>query len=567
VTATRDTGVAANATIASLTARPGHRWQAWFTRCLGSVGVLAAGMPMLLAGATIAFERPPVFLDADGALEELGVMRAVHLSQYVGTYSRFGWNHPGPAWYYSLAPVYAALGGHSWSLSVGVLVLQGVLAGFVVIAMWRQGGPILALVSSALLSLYVRAVGEDVFGAVWTIYALMLPVVLLFVMAAAGVAGSTPAMLGAFIAGSFAVQTHVGTAPLVLALLTTMVVVRLVAARLTRRTEPASDGAGTQAARPAAAVPFTAGGTLFLILMWVPVAIDEFTVPHGNLTKLWQFFTLHHDRHSYREAISAFGRMLAVYPFGHFPPYLASDFSTLPAQRGLLIAVFIAGVLGLVSVGIVLHDRFVQALGLLLLVGVPVTIVSISRVVGPIFPYLLIWATTFPMVLTVGWAVVFVRVGSAATRWRPSLRMAAGVLGSALAITVVALALGRLAVFQQLPPYLTVTADPDTRPAWALTQSALSAERPQPILLDIADNDRWAAGSGMALQLVKRGWTVKVTDRFVFMFGEDARSTGRERLELVLMPHSDSGAVQREMPDLQLIGQTQTIDLFLRHRS
>jgi hypothetical protein len=567
VTAARDVEVAPKATIAARPARRRFRWQGWFTVALGSIGVLAAGIPMLWAAATIALQRPLIVFDGDQALEELGVMRAVHLSQWVGTYSRFGWNHPGPAWYYSLAPVYAGLGGQSWSLSVAVLVLHGLLAACVVISIWRQGGPQLALICSALLLLYVRAVGEDAFRAVWTVYALMLPMVLLFIMAAAAAAGSTPAMLGAFVAGSYAVQTHVGTAAVVLSLLATAVVVRLVTAEvLRRRTAAATGEAGTRAAKPAASRLLTGAGTLILVLMWLPVAIDEVRGRPGNLTKIWQFFTLHHDRHSYHEAISAFGRMLAVYPFGHLPAFLASDFSTLPAERGLLIAVFTVGVVGLVSLGVVLHDRFAQALGLLLLAAMPVAIVSISRVVGPIFPYLLIWVTAFPLVLAVGWAVLLVRAGDSANRWRAPFKMAGGGLGPVLAIAVVALAVGRLTAFQQLLPYVTMTSDPDTRPAWAMTQTALAAERPQPILIDMAQDDRWVPGSAMALQLAKQGWTVKVTDPSVFMFGYEARSTGRERLELVVMDRTDPDAVRSGMPDLQPIGHAQNTYLFLRRR-
>jgi hypothetical protein len=136
-----------------------------------------------------------------------------------------------------------------------------------------------------------------------------------------------------------------------------------------------------------------------------------------------------------------------------------------------------------------------------------------------------------------------------------------------LAIAAVALAVGRLAAFQQLLPHVTVTSDPDTRPAWAVTQTALAAETRQPILVDIAQDDRWGAGSGVALQLAKQGWTVKVTDRYVFMFGDDARSTGRERLELVVMGRTDLDAVRRERPDLQPIGHAQDTYLFLRRGS
>jgi hypothetical protein len=75
------------------------------------------------------------------------------------------------------------------------------------------------------------------------------------------------------------------------------------------------------------------------------------------------------------------------------------------------------------------------------------------------------------------------------------------------------------------------------------------------------------AGRVSGSDVAKQGWTVKVTDRYVFMFGDDARSTGRERLELVVMGRTDLDAVRRERPDLQPIGHAQDTYLFLRRGS
>ncbi len=48
---------------------------------------------------------PDVPSEIDIAMIELYTRHAMEGNQFVGMYSRFGWNHPGPAYFYMLAPV------------------------------------------------------------------------------------------------------------------------------------------------------------------------------------------------------------------------------------------------------------------------------------------------------------------------------------------------------------------------------------------------------------------------------------------------------------------------------
>jgi len=53
----------------------------------------------------------PIVTDADIAVTELYVELATRGDLLLGPYSRFGWHHPGPLFFYLVAPFYA-LGGH-----------------------------------------------------------------------------------------------------------------------------------------------------------------------------------------------------------------------------------------------------------------------------------------------------------------------------------------------------------------------------------------------------------------------------------------------------------------------
>ena len=116
-----------------------------------AVAVVAAAAPMLITAVAISLARPVNVTDGDLAVDEIFLIRATHFAHLVGNYSRFGWDHPGPAWFYSVAPLYGALGGHSWSFEVAQLGLQAVTAALIVAVVWRWAGGLPALVTAVLL--------------------------------------------------------------------------------------------------------------------------------------------------------------------------------------------------------------------------------------------------------------------------------------------------------------------------------------------------------------------------------------------------------------------------------
>lgn len=62
----------------------------------------------------------------------------------VGTYSRYGWNHPGPLMYWLMAPVARVLGGSSRATIASHALFQGVAVIWLVRLAWVKGalGPV-----------------------------------------------------------------------------------------------------------------------------------------------------------------------------------------------------------------------------------------------------------------------------------------------------------------------------------------------------------------------------------------------------------------------------------------
>jgi hypothetical protein len=535
----------------------GAHWPALLSAAGGIVALVAVAAPLLITAVAIARQRPDAMSDGDQAADELALMRATHLAQLVGNYSRYEWNHPGPSWFYALDPIYVWLGSQTWSVTVAVLCLHAVIAGLIVALLWRRAGAVVALLTAGLLLLYVRTLGADVFRVFWPPYALMLPMILLFGLAAAGAAGSMPALAAAFVVGSFVAQLHVGTVPIVLAVLGSMVAVRLALHLLDRRA-----GATASGGRPrAAGVALWVGAALVLAALWLPVAVDQLTGRPGNITKLFLFFSMPHDTHPYGAAVSALARLLEVFPLRGLPDSFGPESSAAPLSRLAIVLAFAAAAAALAVLGARLRDRFALALGLLLLLAVPVVTISITRVVGPLYPYLFVWVTTFPLLLVAGWAALVARLRPW-ERWPLPARSA---LAAVLCVAVVGVAATRVTAFQRLPPALGDATDPGTRAAWAMTESALASEPRRTVRVVIADNDRWVIASGLILQLQKHGWTVTVNRPYVFIYGDATSPTGDEAVVLVVAAATDLPGVEGEMPDLRQIGRAADTYLLVGH--
>lgn len=522
-------------------------------RAIGALAIASASAPLLLGAVVEAVRRPLLFLDGDFAIDELALNRSAHLTQLVGNYSRFGWSHPGPSWFYALDFVYAPFGRPSWAFVAGMLLLNGIASGLVVAVAWRARGAILAVVASALLLLYQGGIGEILFRDPWPPYAVILPMALLVVLAAAGAAGSNSSLAWTLVAASYLSQTHIGTTPTVAAMFAAAAAIRIVRALAARR----DGGLRAQPAGRADRVLVVAGVAL-AALMWMPPLVDELTGRPGNLTLIWQFFTTPHPTHRYLAALSVLGRFLSVVQLGSLGTLNSQDLAAVSAANLVYAAAAAIAFTGLALAGWVAKDRFALSIGVILCAALPAITVSIHEVVGPVYAYLLLWVSTLPLVAGLGWASLLVRLA-----WPSRLRGRAAdqVAQTAAAMVMVALSVVRFSAELNLPPPHAST--PDTVQAWRLTSAALADQTPQPLLLELHEPDTWILAAGLALQLVKSGYTVHVEPDMLFEYGDQSRETGAERLALVVVDAADKDAYQSAFPDARLVGTTAQHSLYL----
>lgn len=151
---------------------------------------------------------------------EIYTLHAAHGTLLVGPYSRFGWNHPGPMYFYLLAPGYVLSGYREESLLVTVLALNLISIAAMLLVARRYGGPVPAYALMACLALlYFRASSApgwdfgDLLSNSWNPLAPMLPFALALLLSAALAAGHLNVLPALVLVGSFVVQTHVAFLP------------------------------------------------------------------------------------------------------------------------------------------------------------------------------------------------------------------------------------------------------------------------------------------------------------------------------------------------------------------
>ena len=506
--------------------RRGRRIAGRLARILGTVGPPMLGaLPFIVLFSALLAERPRITAYGDRAVTALAMRDLVHGSQLLGAYSRYGWHHPGPAFFLPLTAAQTALGGASWALDAGMLLAAAVPAGVVVAVVGHRFGWRSALVMAGAVGIYLHAIAPVTLRDPWNPWGLLLPMALLIVLCAGAGGGSVPSLSGAVLVTTLLVQTHVGSAPLSVALLAMGAALMAWA----RRGDPEPMHWG----RVSVIAPLVAAAAL-----WVPPLVQQATGRDPNLSELWRFFIQGDPGHSLSTAVSTVGSRLRLIPFGDQAGLMASSPSVGwdRAWSGLATLMgYTAAGLAVAAIGHRAHNRFTRAAGLLTVGAVWASVIAVRSVQGPLDGFLVAWITAIPLGLAAGLAALISSHTPHPDRWRPrTLASTAGVLALAAVGTTLATSAAAAA-----PPAASEDA-PMVRDAWGQLAPHLGP-RPGAVLLRVDDPYGWPVQAGLVLLIEQHGWHAHVTDDWAFMFGPTRRMTGDEPIVATLRAVTPKG--------------------------
>ena len=306
----------------------------------------------------------------------------------VGPYSRFQWNHPGPSLSFAFAP-WARLFGNS---GVGILIgafVANLAAMFGAAWIARRSSKVLFFLTSIVLAAFVLLAQSGELFNPWNPFVVVLPLFAALIAAWATFRGDRVAAVVLVIAASFAIQGHIGAAPLgVLALL--IGGGGLLYAIVRSQGEERRDFVTTS---------LIAVGVMFVC--WIPPLLDQL-FGTGNLGRLVEFqFTDTQPSAGLRFALDQVTRLLT------FPPGREVGFLGVvgngPVVPWMAIVLLAATVVAWKKGW---HDRL--QLALVAWLSIAATGLAISGIKGIPFQYVFRWS--WAMVLVVWIACAWVGV-------------------------------------------------------------------------------------------------------------------------------------------------------------
>ena len=249
---------------------------------LGPVwATLLVVLPFLVLAVVLIVHRHDYLPVGDYALTELQVRNIGQHEVLTGLYSRGVWSHPGPMYFYLIAPFYWLTGGASVGMGLAAVAINAGSIGGIALIVWRRGGTAMLLCALLGCALVMRTLGAEFLFDPWNNYVVTLPFGLLLFAIWATICGERWALLLATIVASFLAQTHVGfvlqALPLVALAAAWMVIPTL------RR--------GSDAKQRGDALPLVrARRSRSVSVLWIPPAYDVLTNRQSNFRKIWNYF-------------------------------------------------------------------------------------------------------------------------------------------------------------------------------------------------------------------------------------------------------------------------------------
>ncbi|MGE5833449.1 MAG: hypothetical protein ACM4AI_03135 [Acidobacteriota bacterium] len=479
-------------------------------RFIGAVALFC----LLLALAVVAFavRTPAIITDSDFAVTELYVELATRGELLAGPYSRFGWHHPGPLYFYVIAPLYALSGDRAAVLYAAAAAINFVAITAMAFVLARESRLVTASVVLACAAFAFRV--PRFLASPWTAHVPVLPSLTFLTFAAAVMNGRITLMPGMIVFGSFAAQTHVGFAPLVLLVAAAAIVTAM------------SD----RAARPALRRSIIASAGLGLLL-WLPSILESIRNQGENPASLWRFFVTDADAgHSVSEALrnGSYGLMALFRPDfdlpwgGHFGlDYLSWCLVGAATETVLLVVV---------GWWHITHQRRFEAyLAFIALAATLITVLGLMRIRGDILNHDLFRVAAIGVFNAGVLGAAGVRASAAAARVR---QMPASI---SVMVVVIAVAFVSILSVRDIDSLTAYERRQRSRQAIVAAHAAvrdyLQRNGLRKPLLQIG-NDRWGDAAGVMLRLVQDETPVAVkdaqsmfTDRFTAVGDEDVLIT------------------------------------------
>ena len=486
-----------------------HGWRSIVRRSFA--WTLIAGL-IVVTLRSLAIGAPAFAAKSDIAVTEFYVQLAQRGTLVDGPYSRFGWHHPGPLYFWIQVPFYSLSGDRAAGLYVGALAIN--LAAVAILA-WVlvriDRGALTVAILAGVLFFALR--NDGLLASPWTAHVPVVPAMAFIVLAAATAAGHAWMLALVVMFASFIVQTHIAPLPMV----SIVAIVALASVFAAARREPRLPIGRTVNA-----------SAWLLLVLWLPAIAEQLSHRPGNLTRLWRFFVSETDpTQSLTQTVASWSyALVGVLRPDFYTPH-GGHFQPTYVAWALPASIVAMGLLFLIARRT--EPRLEASIARMALIASIVELFSISRIRGEILDHEIFWIAGTGAINLAVLASAGVRV--ARERWRPSPRASPhprlAVACAATIVVAIVIVGGRN--FWRL---VSVEAS-NTRvnativSAYESIRGYLEHEGVRRPLLRIAGDD-WNVAAGTCVRLQRTGIPFAVEPDWLAMFTEQVAPDGGE---------------------------------------
>jgi hypothetical protein len=482
--------------------------------------VLCAAIAVFVAAAVLSTRTAPeTYPVADTATTSIATLQAARGNLAVGSYSRFGWNHPGPLLYQILAGPYELSGRREIAIKWAALALNVAWLGGLLAIVGRRAPGLAVTIAVALVPLLWRE--QRLLFSAWNPFVTVLALACGVAAAAdlaAGRAWRTRLGLTCLVVPlSFCVQAHVGL------VVPSIVCVLVAACGLARRDTP--DDAPTW---PTIRAGLLIGAAVAAAL-WLTPLVAELRQRPGNLASLIEFLVKDvQPRSTWARAIAG----AAYMTIGPFLPSWVVLYDEVPHDTPAWLPwTFALLIVGVITATVRAHRqgrRYETAFGAACALTSLAVVAAARGVVGPLSDYLLLWATAIG---ALDLAVVLAALVPAVFDTSASTFVRAGGLAAVCAIAWAAVGGTRL-----IGKHAEQARDTTLRAlSTDLHAYCDRAHIARPLLAVVGDT-AWQEATGLVLQFDKADRPIAVEDAALYRVGRAFARTGREDGTFLLMP-------------------------------
>ncbi len=330
------------------------------------------------------------FLTSDEATLEMRVVNAAKGIQYLGPYSRFGWNHPGPIYFYLLLPFYALFSMGTQGLYAGAVFINLVSLFILLYFIFKSRDNYFSYFAAFFLALYIYYyLGLIVFRSIWNPHVTILPFAALIFICVYMSLGRIKVLPLVVVFSSFLIQTHVAYVPAVMGI----VLIALLLCGLEKQRD-AKDFRVFFSKEVLIPIGISAG--VFLVL-WILPIIETLGSPPGNLRKLVYYFASTGTGHCFSEAVYAVSRVTNA------------PLVKLPGKELLPVFFFLQFILAAAAAiyNSLKKKKYPRNLLVFGLAGLIIAVISVTRITGEIHIYLIKWMSIIGFI---NWCAIFYTV-------------------------------------------------------------------------------------------------------------------------------------------------------------